>query len=266
MNAIFRMILYILGIYLLIIVGAYFLQSRLLFLPDRLDMAYQYQFAYPFEESFVTLPDGTQINALYFKTTQSCKGLVLYFHGNANNLDRWAGLYGQFTTRGYDFFIIDYRGYGKSSGYPDEKKFYEDARTIYDQMLEKYKPENIVLFGRSLGTGVASQLATQVDAKMLVLETPYYSIRDVIRIRFPFLWMPVPLPHRFPNFEHLPKVKCPIYIFQGTEDSIVPYQSAIKLKSLLKLEDEFIVIEGGEHHDLEEFEVFNRKMDEIFGS
>ena len=258
------MIFYFLGFYVLLVAATYCLQSKFLFLPDSLNIDYKFHFVAPFEERFLTLDDGTKINALYFKTPKKSKGLVLYFHGNANNLQRWASLYSDFTSRGYDFFIIDYRGYGKSEGKPDEKRFYQDARWVYDKMLQCYDAKNIVLYGRSLGTGVASQLATEVVAKALVLETPYYSIRDVILLRFPFLYLPFPLPHRFPNGEHLPKVNCPIYIFQGTRDRIVPHRSALKLKPLLKPKDEFITISNGQHHNLGEFDIFQQKLDEIF--
>lgn len=258
-----KYLLFLVGLFLLLPAIVYLFQKRLLYLPDKLDKNYVFRFKHPFEETFLTAEDGVKINTLFFKTKQASKGVVLYFHGNANNIQRWAANYIDFTSKGYDFYIIDYRGYGKSEGEVDEQNFYRDARMVYDRLRETYSADEIVIFGRSLGSGVAAQLASQVPSKALVLETPYKSIRDVIRVKYPFIFLPFSLPQRFPNHEHLPKVKCPIYIFQGTSDKIVPYESAIKLKPLLKPNDEFIVFEGGGHKGLSQFELYHQKLEQI---
>lgn len=259
-----RYILFLVGIFLVLLPAiVYLFEKRLLYLPDKLDKDHVFRFNQVFEEINLPSKDGVCINTLLFKTEQKSKGVVLYFHGNANNMQRWAANYIDFTSKGYDFYIIDYRGYGKSEGQVEEQDFYQDARMAYEKLRERYEADEIVIFGRSLGSGVASQLATQVPAKALVLETPYHSIRDVIRCNYPFILLPFSLPQRFPNYEYLPKVSCPIYIFQGTKDKIVPYQSAIKLKPLLKPGDEFIVFEGGRHKGLSQFDLYHQKLNTI---
>lgn len=259
-----RYLLY-LGVFLFILLPliVYFFQKRLLYLPDQLDKNHVFRFNHPFEEVDLVAKDGVKINTLYFKTTKVSKGVVLYFHGNANNMQRWAANYIDFTSKGYDFYIIDYRGYGKSEGVVNEEDFYSDARMVYDKLREQYAADSIVIFGRSLGSGVAANLAAQVPAQALILETPYKSIKDVIRTKFPFILLPFALPQRFPNHEFLPKVNCPIYILQGTDDEIVPFQSAIKLKPLLKPTDEFIIFEGGKHKGLSQFELYHQKLNQI---
>lgn len=241
----------------------HFLQKQLLFRPVPLDPGYQFRFGEPFEELFFEAKDGARINALFFKTPRHSKGVVLYFHGNSGNLQRWGNFHHDFTSRGYDFLVIDYRGYGKSSGEIREAALYTDARMAYDWLLPRYKTEDIILYGRSLGTGIASQLASTVDCRMLILETPYDSIEGMIRTRFPLLRFPFITSFRFRNDEHILKVACPVHIFHGTDDEIVPYASALRLKPLLRAEHHFITIPGGMHKNLGKFEAFQEELGRI---
>lgn len=259
----FRLIFILVTIYFSVIGTLYFFEKQLVFHPAKLAKDYQFQFEAPFQELFLETPNGEKINALYFKCMKPAKGVVLYLHGNAENLQRWAANHVTFTQRNYDFLAIDYRGYGKSEGDVGEQAIYEDTETAYEWLQKKYNPADIIIYGRSLGTGAAAYLATKVKAKMLVLETPYNSIGGCTKANLPFLWFPFSGKYRFPNDEYLPQVSCPIYIFQGTKDKIVPYKSAIQLKPLLKEGDIFFTIEGGRHRYLERFQAFQDGLDLI---
>ena len=112
------------GVYILGISLFYLFQKQLIFRPKKLAKGYTFDFQAQFQEYFFDTPDGEQVNALFFPTSNnSSKGVVLYFHGNADNLKRWAKYYSDFTSRGYDFLVMDYRGYGKSTGAIDEDAF-----------------------------------------------------------------------------------------------------------------------------------------------
>ena len=245
-----KAILVLLSIYIMVISLLYFLQEKMLFLPSVLDQNYTYNFEQPFEELFLNMEDGAIINAIHFKTEHP-KGVILYFHGNAGDLSRWGSIAESFVEMNYDVFIIDYRTYGKSIGALSEQAFYDDAQYCYDYLKEQYAENEITLYGRSLGTGIATYLASENSPKQLILETPYYSIVDVAASKFPILPVEKLLKYKFPSFQFIKTVTCPISIFHGTQDEVIPMESAQKLfevspRSLTS----FTIIEGGGHNNL----------------
>jgi len=250
-------------LYALIVLGTFVFQKYIIFQPKKLDTEFQFAFDQPFEELFLTTPDNEQLNALYFKTKLESKGLVIYFHGNADNLKRWGNYASDFTKRGYDVFILEYRGYGKSTGKPDETKFYQDAQLGYDWALKNYSPNQIVIYGRSLGSAVASHLAVENDFRFLILETPFDNVETLFKMRSPGGFLPLPIKSKFPNDKHLTKINQPIYIFLGTKDRVVPNRSTEKLRPLLKSSDRLIAIEGGGHKNLNTLEKYQTELDFI---
>ncbi|WP_299117519.1 alpha/beta hydrolase [uncultured Winogradskyella sp.] len=240
----------------------YFFQEKLLFLPTKLSQDYQYQFNYPFEELFLKTDEDTVINALHFKAENS-KGVLLYFHGNAGDLSRWGRITEYFTAMNYDVLVMDYRAYGKSVGPLSESAFYKDGQYCYDYLLKQYSEENITLYGRSLGTGIASYLAAKNNPKQLILETPYYSIEDVAKSRFPIFPVKYLLKYKFPTYKYLPEVSCNISIIHGTDDTIVPYHSGKKLSELDIENLNFITVVGGSHNNLVKFDVYRDAITNI---
>lgn len=239
----------------------YFFQEKILFLPTTLEQDYQYQFEYPFEELFLKTDNDATINALHFKA-ENPKEVILYFHGNAGDLSRWGKITEYFVEKNYDVLVMDYRTYGKSVGKLSERAMYKDAQFCYDYLLKHYSENEITLYGRSLGTGIASYLASKNRPKQLILETPYYSILDVAEHRFPVFPVKQLLKYRFPTFQYLPKAKCPVTIIHGTADNVVPYSSGKKLSELI-VDVEFITIEGGGHNNLIEFEEYHKAIDKV---
>jgi pimeloyl-ACP methyl ester carboxylesterase len=257
-----KIVVVLLGLYVMIGSVLYFFQEKLLFLPTTLEQDYQYQFNYPFEELFLETEKNTTINALHFKAENS-KGVILYFHGNAGDLSRWGKITEYFVEKHYDVLVMDYRTYGKSKGKLSEAAFYKDAQYCYDYLLKHYPENEITLYGRSLGTGIASYIASKNNPKQLILETPYYSILDVARDRFPMFPISKLLKYHFPTYQFLPKAKCPITIIHGTDDNLVPYVSGKKLSELNIRTLDFITIEGGNHNNLIEFEAYHFAIDKV---
>tara|TARA_R110002124_G_scaffold129985_2_gene291742 strand:- start:3047 stop:3868 length:822 start_codon:yes stop_codon:yes gene_type:complete len=250
-----KFVIVLFGLYVMIGSALYFFQKKLLFLPTTLEQNYQYQFDYPFEELFLKTEDNATINALHFKVNNP-KGVILYFHGNAGDLSRWGKITEYFVAMQYDVLVMDYRTYGKSTGKLSEQAFYKDAQFCYDYLLKHYSEKEITLYGRSLGTGIASYLVSKNQPRQLILETPYYSILDIAKQRFPMFPVNQLLKYNFPTFQYLPKAKCPITIIHGTDDSIVPYSSGKKLSELGLDNLKFITIEGGSHNDLINYEAY----------
>lgn len=257
-----KFVIVLFGLYIMIGSALYFFQEKILFLPTVLEQDYQYQFNYNFEELFLKTDDNATINALHFKI-ENPKGVILYFHGNAGDLSRWGNIAEYFVAMDYDVMVIDYRTYGKSTGKLSEQAIYDDAQYCYDYLLKNYSENQITLYGRSLGTGIASQLASKNYPKQLILETPYHSILDVAEHRFPMFPVKSLLKYHFPTYQYLPKASCPITIIHGTDDSVVPYTSGKKLSELNIQNLEFVTVEGGDHNNLIDFDGYHKTIKKI---
>ena len=245
----------LLALYAMIGSALYFFQEKMIFLPTTLERDYEYSFNHPFEELFFKTEANAEINALHFKA-KNPKGVLLYFHGNAGDLSRWGKITEFFVKQDYDVLVMDYRTYGKSKGRLSELALYSDAQYCYDYLLKYYPEDKIALYGRSLGTGIASYIASKNKPQQLILETPYYSIADVAQNRFPLLPVKRLLKYRFPTYQYLPNTSCPITIIHGTEDNLVPYTSGKKLYDLNLDHLNFVTVEGGKHNDLINYESF----------
>lgn len=240
----------------------YSVQKKIIFRPDALPVEHVFQFDVPYEEFNLTHQNGQKINGLYFPSKEK-KGLILYFHGNSKNLQHWGRYLDDLVIRGYEIVAIDYRGYGKSDGEPSETNMYEDAMLAYEWTKENFQGLEPILWGRSLGTAVASNLSTRVNAEKLILETPFYNMPELVNTRFPYFIIPLEMKYKFPNDEHLQNNKIQTYIIQGTKDSIVPFRSANKLKKILETDDHFFVIKGAGHKNLHKFNDYHSILDQI---
>ncbi len=259
---IIRFSLILFGAYLLLHLLFYTFQKQIVFQPDRLHSSYSFNFNDSFEEFFI--PVGTEkINALYFKTEKEKNGVILYLHGNSDNLSRWGKYAVDFTSRGYDVLMIDYRGYGKSDGTVTEENIYEDAQVAFEWLSNQFDQRQIVIYGRSLGSAPATYLAAKNDAKMLVLETPFENIECIGEDKLPLISYFFPSRVNFPNDQYIQRVDYPIFIFHGTADYIVPYECAKGLEQFLKPQDQFFTIEGGGHKNLNEFKSYQEQLDNI---
>lgn len=249
-------------LYVLLIISSYFLQERLIFFPSKMPMQHEYDFCQPFEELYLTTNDGAKLNAVHIKNN-STKGVALYFHGNSGNVSHLGHVANMFTRKGYDAIMIDYRTYGKSTGAMSEKALNSDAQLFYDYALKQYDENKIVLYGRSFGSGIASRLASKNNPCRLILESPFSSAVDLGYHRFPILPISLLSEFRFPSTDYIKEVKCPIYIFHGTDDQVIPYKFAQKLyKAIPGDGKKFFTIEGGGHSYLQDYDVFKKGMDE----
>ncbi len=231
-----------------------FVIEKLLFQPTKLPKEYVFKFNHEFEELFLSTDKNAQINALHFKVKDS-KGVILYFHGNRDNLQRWGKIASEIGDYfHYDVFVMDYRGYGKSTGIRSEKALNEDALFCYNYVKNNYFPKEIIVYGRSLGTGIAAYLASEIQPNKLILETPYYSGSDLITAYFSLFSVENKLNYKLPSCAYLQKVNCPILIFHGTKDEVVPYNSGNKLyESLVSKNARFITITNGKHNNLSDY-------------
>lgn len=237
-------------------------QEQLLFHPKHFPKDFKFSYDWPFEEYFVSPEPGIELNVLRFPVEKS-RGAILYLHGNRGHLGKSGSYYNRVAKFGYDVILFDYRNYGKSNGKLTYKNLLADGRFVYNWVAEQYGQENVILHGCSLGSGIASYVASIEQPKKLVLETPYYSIASAAKYRYPFV--PISLLNKFPlsNARFLPKVSCRTDIIHGTEDKTVPYSSARALQRL-NINTMLHTISGGGHSNLKEFECYHEALATIY--
>ncbi|RYZ94642.1 MAG: alpha/beta fold hydrolase, partial [Sphingobacteriaceae bacterium] len=191
----------------------YFSQDKIIFPATKLAANYKFNFPYPFKEYTIKTGRGT-LSGLLFKADKP-KGLVFYLHGNGGALDTWGELAPRYTDLNYDMFILDYPGYGKSSGHlNNEKEMFDAVQTAYDTIKTAYHENKIIVLAHSIGTGPAAWLASQNHPEKLILLAPYYSIGDMMDQRYPFL-LHFLCKYSFATYQYIPQVKAPVIIFHG---------------------------------------------------
>ena len=247
-----------------------YLQEKVVFLPVVLPEHHEFDFEKNFEEYLWETPFDGKINVLHFKIKKP-QGVIVYYHGNADNLHRWGNIAHEYTQFGYDVLVMDYRGYGKSSGPRNEEFLYSDAQFCYDFAKQKYGEEKTIVYGRSLGGAFAIKVAADNQPKAVILEATFFNIQDIVN-----RWLPKKVTDRvsptmtyhFLSNENILDVDVPLYHFHGTKDNIVPLKSGRKLfdlfkKSRPKVEKKFIEISGATHNDLINYEEFVEELKSI---
>ncbi len=257
-------ILILTGIVAGVLISFYLLQEKMIFAPIQLPPDYVFPFK-NVSERYFQVEDGVRLHGLLFKSKGESRGLVFYIHGNADNLRYWGEFAPFFTKRNYDILMYDFRGFGKSEGIiRGERNMQRDAKIIYQQMMKEYTEPRIIVYGFSLGTGIAARLASNNQPKALILEAPYYNFIDLIKYHKSYLPASWITKYYFRTNRYLPKVKCPIYIFHGKNDRKVPFYSGERLKST-NPNIQFYKVDEATHNDMQDMKVFQREMDKILG-
>lgn len=247
MRKIFLIIISIITIGYVGILGYLFMyQEKIIFLPQKLEKNYQFNFPQRFEEINIKTYDQKILNGILFKADSS-KGLVFYLHGNAGSLSTWGKVARTYTDLNQDVFMLDYPGFGKSEGAVTSlKQLYKDIQTAYDAMLQRYEESKIIVLGYSMGSGLAANLAATNHPKLLILLAPYYNLTDIMEYQYPYLPTFI-LRYKIQTDQYIQNCKMPIVIFHGDQDHVIYYGSSLKLKKFLKKQDVLITLLGRGH-------------------
>jgi pimeloyl-ACP methyl ester carboxylesterase len=248
--------------YLFYHVAFILLQPKLIFQNRKLQQDFSFTAPLPVTEINLTTTDGATLNAT-LQLPENMKGIVIYFHGNKHHLQRYLPYTKKFIEHNYAVLMPDYRSYGKSTGKLNEELFLSDSKHFFDYLIKNYPEKEITIYGRSLGTAPATWLASQVNCKQLILEAPFCNMNDLSKWYGMFLPIGRFLRFQLHNDLNLQKVKCRVTIIHGTHDTTVPVFSGRKLKMFLKPEDQFVEITKGNHHNLEQTEIYNEVMDQL---
>ena len=250
-------------LYAAITAGLYIFQERLIFFPSKLEPNHEFSFDQPFEEIRLDA-NGTWISGLKFLAQsrdggqiysdangerKAKNGAAIFFHGNAGNLQGWGKYARYFTDLGYDFYLFDYRGYGKSGGeISSQEQFYADADAMMEPVLREYDASEVTAVGYSVGSGLAARAAQKYGAKRLVLIAPYFSLEELAREKMPF----VPkflIKYKIPTFEFVGGFGGPVMIFHGEHDELIGVDNSRRLLKFLKPGDKIYELNAG-HNDI----------------
>ncbi|RKE92004.1 alpha/beta hydrolase [Ichthyenterobacterium magnum] len=254
----------ILIIYIAISIALYYLQDYMLFKPEKLPKDFQFDYENQVTKEYnLETRDGAIINGLRFFPKGESKGVVLYLKGNSKSIKGWGKFAVDFTRHGYNVFMVDYRGFGKSTGRRSQKAIKRDLQVVYNKIKEKTSENHIILYGRSLGSGFATKLASTNHPKMLILDAPYYSLTKVTARYMPFMPLSLLIKYPLPTYKWLKYVQCPIHIIHGTDDKLIPFKSSVKLSQINPKLTKLHSVIGGGHKNLNNYESYHKMLDDI---
>jgi len=253
-NPLMKIVISAVIIYLVILFILTVFQRKIIYYPYKLDKNFEFPRYVPGqEEVFINCEDGCTINGLFAPSKEN-KHTVLIFHGNGGNITHRDFRLKEFNRLGCSVLLMDYHGYGKSEGKPSEKNLYHDGEASLKWLWEekKIKPEQIILFSESLGSGVAFELATKNSFRGLILEGPLSSIASVARSHFPYNCFPVGLLiiDKFDNISKIKNIHCPLLFIHGTHDKIIDKKESEKLFEQANIPKEMYLVEGADHNDI----------------
>lgn len=255
-------LIYIILGYLLLIVIVYLVQERFIFKPEKLKQDFIYKYDVPFKELFFDVEPGVRINGLHF-TAKVPNGLILYFHGNTRSIKGWARYAIDFSRYNYDVLMVDYRGFGKSTGKRTEKDMLNDMQFVYDKLAAQYSESHLIVYGRSLGSGFATKVASDNNPRYLILDAPYFSFRKVIERFLPILPVKWLLRYHLRTDQWIGQVNCHTYILHGTRDWLIPVSNSEKLQAINPKKITLIRITGGGHNNLSTFPEYHNFIRDI---
>ncbi len=255
-------LIYTILIYGAILLSAYLLQEKFIFKPEKLAPDFKYKYDTPFEELFFDVAPGVSINGLHFYCKEP-KGLILYFHGNSRSIKGWAKYARDFYRFHYDVVLVDYRGFGKSTGKRNENEMLSDMQFVYQELLKKCAEHHILVYGRSMGSGFATKIAADNSPRYLILDAPYYSFIKVASRFLPILPHRWWLRYKLRTDQWIRKVNCHTYIIHGTKDWLIPISQSEKLQAINPHKITLIRIHGGKHNNLPSFDEYHNFIRDI---
>jgi len=249
LKILFTVIQFAIVFYFLLILLLYFFQRKMIFIPYQDIVATPSELGLKFEDVYFKTQDGTSLNG-WFIPAEKAEYTVLFCHGNGGNISHRLDTISLYNKIPLNFFIFDYRSYGKSSGSVSEKGLYEDVAAAWKYLTgtRKISPEKIIIVGRSLGGSIAAYAAAEFAPGGLILESTFTSMTKIAQQRLPFVPVSWLLHYKLPTGENLVKVKCPVMITGSPDDTIVPFKYSKKLFAEAPKPKTFLQLTG-DHDD-----------------
>ena len=251
--------------YAVLHVIAYLIQDFFVFHPERLGKGFRFQYDLPFEEVVLQGVNGNVIDALHFPV-ENADYVVFYFKGNTRSIKGWAKFAKDFTTKGYNFFLMDYPGFGKSTGKRNEQTIYESSQIAYDWLKKQYPEDRIIIYGRSLGAGFGAYVASKNNPSLLVLDSPYFTFGKLVAYFTRILITPLFLKYKFPLHLFICNTTCPVHIIHGDRDKLIPYRYSKRICELDPDRIELHTILGAKHNNLPKCKQYHEVLQQVLDS
>ena len=252
--------------YAIAVAVMYFAQRRFIYFPDPTRTTPRAAGFANVVERIIATPDGEKIVAWYGKAAAG-QPTLLYFHGNGGALELRAGRIAKYLDRGRGLFMMSYRGYSGSTGSPSEAANVADAKLAYEALVEDgVSPDDIILYGESLGTGVAIEVAAEKKVAGVILDSPFTSIVERAAQLYPWLPVSLLLQDRYDSIQRIRDVHVPIFILHGEADDIIPVDMGRRLFQAANEPKEIQTLPGAghaDHYKFGSFEIINRWIDRL---
>lgn len=261
----FKLLIVIVFIIILLNVWIYIQQPGMIFYPDSSIVMTPRDWDMEYQDVQLKSKDGVNLHGWYLPVKNS-KKLVLFFHGNAGNISHRGDSIKIFHELRLNVLIIDYRSYGKSEGKASESGLYEDAATAWNYLQQTlgYSPDDIIIFGRSLGGAIATELATKVNAGGLIVESSFSSIKQMSRIRLPFISRLVYSRYSFDTESKINQVRFPVLVIHSPDDEMIPYSFGEKIFNAANSPKYFYKMTGSHNEGFQQSMPEYRQQLEIF--
>mgnify|MGYP001257651448 CR=1 FL=1 len=234
-------------IYLLLLTFIYLNQRNLLYLPSENNYLDD-KASFKHEEYFIKVEENIELKSWLIKKDLKKYKTLLFFHGNAGNLSNRVYKLNRFNELDLNILIISWRSFSGNRGEPTEFNLYEDARKAVKWLNDKgVSSENIILYGESLGTGVAVEIAQSNKFNSIILESPYTSMEKAAKIYYPYLPVNLLLKDKYDSEKKINNIKIPILIMHGKKDNIIPFHMGKKLFETANKPKKFLQIEEDDH-------------------
>jgi fermentation-respiration switch protein FrsA (DUF1100 family) len=249
MHLTLKIVLILVATYLAIVLLAYLAQRRLMYFPSTERVRPAEIGLSGVDEWVLEPPDGERIIAWYSRA-QPGRPTILYFHGNGGGLAIRGERFRRYQSRGLGILMVSYRGYSGSTGRPTEAANVSDARLAYDRLIaEGVTPKDIIVYGESLGSGVAARLAAAKEVGGIILDAPYTSVVDVAARQYPFLPVRALLIDRYQTMDVIGDVHAPLLVVHGKRDRVVPYSMGEAVYAAAREPKEFASFPSAGHDD-----------------
>jgi fermentation-respiration switch protein FrsA (DUF1100 family) len=229
-------------------------EEKLIFHPSRIVSAPENIPRYRLSNVTLKTSDGVGLSGWQIQTSagDSTGAWLLYLHGNAGNVSQWADRYYQFTRLGVNVLAVDYRGYGESEGHPDEQGLYRDAEAMYDYLADvvRVPPHRIILYGHSLGSAVAIELALRREAACLIVEGAFTSIPDRGQELYPYFPVWLFARNKFDSIHKIGFVTIPKLFIHAADDEVIPLKYGQRLFNAAAPPKIFLLVRGGHSESL----------------
>ncbi len=258
----------VIGVYGIVVVALFFLQRGMIYHPG--GPLVSPGLAGVAEMKPVSIISSNESLSLtsWYKPAEGKMPTIVFFHGNAGNIDDRGHKARPFLDAGFGMLLVGYRGFGGNPGKPSEQGLYSDARANLDFLAtKKVPPGKWVMYGESLGTGLAVQMAFERADKnplgAVILESPYTSLGDAGHVHYPFIPVRILLRDQFRSLDKIAAIKSPLFVFHGTTDNVIPMAQGRALFQAAGAPKESLWVDGAGHNNLHEFGAAEKVMDFI---